>query len=266
MLSDDATLSIDLPKPWTNATVVFNTINKNAQGATPWNLPYLWLDSANSSFFQWGGQWSNLRLSLDTAPSVLYQFTPDGGGGGIWVPQATSAGSPFPALCRGVGGAASTKGDTWYEVGGYTTRHSDLGTNCPAATTLGSFITYNSTSAVWTSDSAAGLSPSGSLVWSHMHSVPFGRPGGLNIILGGGIAAWGSDPVQPALIGLDHIYVYNPVIKVILNQSASESTFGSTPQPRKQFCSVGLALQDLMGPTRYLSLAAEIHPYLPKSN
>lgn len=72
-----------------------------------------------------------------------------------------------------------------------------------------------------------------------MRSVPFGGPDGLNIILGGGIAAWGSDPVQPALIGLDHIYVYNPATKAILNQSASESTFGSTPQPRKQFCSVG---------------------------
>jgi hypothetical protein len=58
--------------------------------------------------------------------------------------------------------------------------------------------------------------------------------------LRGGIAPENSGtPNDPVVLGFDHIYMYDPASKNFLNQTASESTSGSLPQPRNGFYSVG---------------------------
>jgi hypothetical protein len=131
---------------------------------------------------------------------------------------------------------------TWWAVGGYTSCHSDPNMfDCSVVTGLGPvIISYNSSSSLWTNASAEALTGTGSSVWAQSQNVPFGGSDGVNLIFGGGIAPENSGtPNDPVVLGFDHIYMYDPASKNFLNQTASESTSGSLPQPRNGFYSVG---------------------------
>lgn len=113
--------------------------------------------------------------------------------------------------------------------------------DCSVVTGLGPvIISYNSSSSLWTNASAEALTGTGSSVWAQSQNVPFGSSDGVNLIFGGGIAPENSGtPNDPVVLGFDHIYMYDPASKNFLNQTASESTSGSLPQPRNGFYSVG---------------------------
>jgi hypothetical protein len=116
------TIAIDLRKSWTNATVTINTINKTVP---VWNQPYLSPEPDNSSFYQWGGEPSNLNIGWETAASALYNFQSDGLSGGECTVVGQTSTSIFKDLRRGFEGAAASRDDTWYLVGGVVSCHSD---------------------------------------------------------------------------------------------------------------------------------------------
>ena len=217
--------------------MIFNTaVNRSNEDV--WNSEYLWLDSTNSSFFQWGGERSALRVGDGTPISVLSKFSPDGHDGGSWTKDVgEAADSLFPKLVRGVGCATARGGDTWYMLGGYRSCYSDptIFDIC-SVYLLGPMVSYNSATGLWSNDSAANFTPAGSAVWSRMHNAPFGSSNGLNIILGGGTTSSPtSDP--PNLLSFDRIYIYDPSSKIFYNQTATGT---SIPSPRERFCSVGV--------------------------
>jgi Kelch motif len=232
-------LSIDLTKSWTNATVTINTINKTVFS---FNSAYLWPDASNNaSFYQWGGQPSRLRLDWKIAyvPSTLYKFQADNEGGGEWTEQGQSSTSIFQNLRRGFGGAAASRDDIWYVVGGSANCGLDSNMDeCSPFYPLGSMISYNSTSNLWTADSVQDFTASRTALWSQMHNIPSGSSNGLNIIFGGGTKPQGSRDLtnNPSdLLDFKHIYIYDPVTKTFHNQTAT----GTRPTPRIRFCSVG---------------------------
>jgi hypothetical protein len=103
--------------------------------------------------------------------------------------------------------------------------------DCSVVTGLGPvIISYNSSSSLWTNASAEALTGTGSSVWAQSQNVPFGGSDGVNLIFGGGIAPENSGT---------RIRPHDPASKNFLNQTASESTSGSLPQPRNGFYSVG---------------------------
>lgn len=235
-MSDNETLSIDLTRPWTNVTVTISTINKTVP---VWVQSYLWPDSRRSSFYQWGGYSSYRNLDLNTAASALYKFQPDNRGGGEWSEQGQTPTSNFNTLRRGSNGGATSRGESWYVLGGLATCRSDPRLHdCNQPELLGGIIEYNSTSNLWTNDSVQGFTESGTPLWSQMHNVPYGSSDGLNVIFGGGTASSlnmlsGADPSD--LLDFEHIYIYDPATKTFHNQTAT----GTLPTPRLRFCSVG---------------------------
>jgi Kelch motif len=205
----------------------------------PWNQAYLWPDTSNSSFYQWGGTKSDFYINLNTSTSALYAFLPDNRGGGEWTEQGQTSTSLFKNLLRTFEGAATSKGDTWYKVGGAISCGSDPNVlDCSQSHTMGPIISYNSTSNLWTNDSVQDFTPAGSALFSRMHNIPFGSPYGLNVILGGGTASWSRPApvgIPPDLLDFKHIYLYDPTTKAFHNQTAT----GDLPTPRIGFCSVG---------------------------
>ena len=160
LLSDNQTLSIDVSRSWTNATVTINTIDKTVPS---WNSAYLWPDASRASFYQWGGQQSRLRLSRDSVgvASALYKFQPGNHSGGEWTVHGPTLPSNSQNFRRGWGGAAASKGDTWYMVGGITTCVSDPKVEeCGQFHPLGPMISCNSTSNLWTKDSVQDFTAS----------------------------------------------------------------------------------------------------------
>ena len=217
--------------------MTFNTAANKSDGGI-WNSEYLWLDSTNSSFFQWGGERSAQFVGDGTPASVLSKFSPDGHGGGSWTKDVgEAADSLFPRLLRGVGCATARGGDTWYMIGGYRTCYSDPSIyEICSLYLLGPMVSYNSATGLWSNDSAASFTPAGSALWSRMHNVPFGGSNGLNVIFGGG--ATSSPTADPSnLLAFDRIYIYDPSTKIFYNQT---TTGTSIPQPRTRFCSVGV--------------------------
>ncbi|ERF73543.1 hypothetical protein EPUS_07748 [Endocarpon pusillum Z07020] len=230
------TLSIDLTKSWTNTTVEMNPINKTIES---WDEAYLWPDSSRSSFYQWGGSISTRKVPPIVAASSLCKFEPDNRGGGEWTELGHASNSIFRDLRRSVRGATASRDDIWYMVGGATHCSSDRSiSECSTFTSLGPIISYNSTSNLWTNDSAQDFTGSETAIFSAMHNVPFGSSVGLNVIFGGGTTFSGrtSDTYYPTnLLDFQHIYIYDPITKTFHSQTAT----GPRPSPRIQFCSVG---------------------------
>jgi Kelch motif len=110
--------------------------------------------------------------------------------------------------------------------------------SCSQRYALGPIISYNSTSNLWTNDSAQDFSGTGTAIFSKMRNVPFGGPDGLNVIFGGGIASSLSltaDDLPADLLDFKYIYIYDPATKTFHRQTST----GTRPSPRIRFCVVG---------------------------
>lgn len=210
-----------------------NLIDKTIES---WNEAYLWPDSSSSSFYQWGGTISSRKVSPSVVSSFLCRFEPDNRGGGEWTEQGQASVSIFRNLRRSVRGATASRDDIWYMLGGVTHCAADRTiSECSRYTSLGPIISYNSTSNLWTNDSAQDFTGSETAIFSAMHNVPFGSSVGLNVIFGGGTTFAGNTNYPTNLLDFQHIYIYDPITKTFHSQTAT----GPRPSPRIQFCSVG---------------------------
>lgn len=160
--------------------------------------------------------------------------------------------SNFTGFVRGVGGAATYKGDSWWTGGGIASYDSAPNTSdCSQYHALRSVISYKSTSNLWINDANADSVEVHSVevhsvedftlprtaLYSPMHNVPWGSPYGLNVILGGGTASSlrpNPDDNPSALLDFEHMYMYDPATKRFRNQTAADTL----PSLRVRFCSV----------------------------
>ena len=227
------TISIDLSKSWSNATV--QQYAKEFQRSTNdghWSKkPALFYDSANDQVVQWGG-WPY----DDGDISKEFVFTPNAGGTVAWSevsPRATSSGNvPSPAV---FGAAFVASNDSFYSLGGVTAEVA-----APPDIAVQGLVDYNYRTDTWTNTSSANATTNGFLVGAQASYTPgsnqggFGQAGYLVFIGGNDPETQLFDPQSPSLVDMSNITLYDVAGQAWYHQTAT----GTIPPPRQYFCSV----------------------------
>ncbi|EOD50371.1 putative kelch repeat protein [Neofusicoccum parvum UCRNP2] len=227
---NNVTLSIDLRRSWTNATVQLTAIDR---GDTPVLIfPNLWPDAASASFYLWSGMAAPDR----TVPNLgLWKFAADGGGGGTWGKVGQADLATFNTLTRPAGGCVAVQGDTAYHAGGYQTSSTDPAVDTADEIPVPGIVAYNFTSGAWTNDSSptGGFTPHGTEMWGKAASVPFNS--GLLVFVGGESGSRTTLDIHHGYLDLDTVAVFDPARRAWYSQVAT----GDVPSQRDGFCLVG---------------------------
>ncbi|KAI9694637.1 MAG: hypothetical protein M1822_000253 [Bathelium mastoideum] len=231
-------LSIDLRSDWVNSSVVIESISK------PSNVPDLvqtglWYNQASNTIY--GGFAGRRSTISDSVPSQyplsIYSFKPDGAGSGTFDTVVDSAG--WGSNTRPLQGAIAFSNDTGYVLGGCATSDTSLRTaDYQSPVALDGLLTFDMTSQKLSNISATGYNGNGTVEYATMEYVaPFG-PQGLFVVLGGDqppntIGDSGEDNFVP----FTSVSVYEPSS----NKWYQQPTSGNIPEPRKEFCTAGVA-------------------------
>ncbi|GME64137.1 Kelch repeat protein [Neofusicoccum parvum] len=233
---NNVTLSIDLRRSWTNATVQLTAIDR---GDTPVLIfPNLWPDAASASFYLWSGMAAPDR----TVPNLgLWKFAADGSGGGTWGKVGQADLATFNSLTRPAGGYAAVQGDAAYCAGGFHSSATDPAVDTADEIPVPGIVVYNFTSGAWTNGSSptGGFTPHGTEMWGKAASVPFntrtGGGGGLLVFVGGESGSQTALSNRVGYLDLDTVAVFDPARRAWYSQVAT----GDVPSQRDGFCLVG---------------------------
>jgi hypothetical protein len=188
----------------------------------------MWTDEARQLIYMWGD-------AGGTQSTDIWELTVDGAGGGSWKFEDFESPSQMAGLQRASGGAAVTCYNTGFYLGGYTTQK---GTDI----LVPGLLTYNMTSQVWANESAAPFTTHGTSIGAEAVCLPAFGPRGLVLFLGGLTSVGDNwlDAVSPISqspgIAFDNLTMYDPFAR----QWYWQTTTGSRPTPRHEFCAVGV--------------------------
>lgn len=216
---------------WTNATLNMADIAKNS--APVLVREAMWTDEARQLIYMWGGEGA-------TEPRVddidTWELTLDGTGGGSWKFENLESQSQIAGLQRASAGAAATCYNTGFNLGGHTIGQNGTDTLVPG------LLTYNMTSQVWANESAAPFAPHGTSIGAEAVCLPTFGSRGLVLFLGG-LTSVGDNWLDPLLplaqspgMAFDNLTVYDPFTR----QWSWQTTTGTRPTPRHEFCAVGV--------------------------
>jgi hypothetical protein len=178
---DPNTYSIDLTSSWTNETVVLNKILKD--GPPVVNQGIVWLDVSEKSFYAYDGYTSeSTGVIAQPGPNALWQFLPNGAGGGIWTSVAAPSNTNFSQLSRCFAPAYASGEGLGFALGGVQDGQTIAGYTEAYPTGL---VIYNTSSETWLNISALGYSSDGTSARAAAHFVPSFGPNGLLFVLGG---------------------------------------------------------------------------------
>ena len=231
-------MAIDLSQDWTNSTVAPVRTHKSSDAPYSLNFQALWSDEKNERVYIFGGEKSGLpqRSSLPVPPEAVWGLSLSGNGSGTWDEYVGStANAPFPqGIVRPTDGFSVSSGTNGYFFGG-------LGGDM-SSTSLDGFFEFlpgivtldfdplgltNTTNVAWPSSS--WIAP-GQVVFS----PAFGKQGVL-VVLGGGPG--------PGIAGgppFNNITIYDIDSQKWLWQLATGNGGDSIPDPRNNFCAVGV--------------------------
>lgn len=229
------TLSIDLRYSWTNDSVAFNVITKNAPVLN--NLA-LWATDNGTSFYQWGGEQSSRVNTSETpvAENSLWRFDADGQGAGSWT--AYSIPSGFSRTSNALYASGNGSG---YLFGGYISSRTDpRNGNVRDMPSSRGLVSYNMATGAWANDTSC-MERSCYRVNGHLDFIPTFGSNGVLVALGGcgaNSSSFGtcknSRPTDFSTID-----IYDLSQKRWYTQTASNGP-GQLPEPREGFCAVGL--------------------------
>lgn len=192
------------------------------------NAPSLWYHQPEgvlySGFAGWRSAFTNEQIDLNNIS--IWTFTPDRTGSGAWKDIIPSGSTALSTINRPEQGFQAFGNDSAWVLGGFDKY--DYG-QYPY---LPSMVQFNMSSKTFTNISApAYLAASGAVDNGAMHYVPSFGTQGLFVAMGG-------DTIQssPGLIGFDTVAVFDPEKQQWFNQT----TTGSPPTPRLEFCTAGL--------------------------
>ena len=223
-------LSIDLSKNWTNSTNIIQSNNKPS-GIPNLNNPSLWYDEKEDIFYSGFAGWNSIYGDhpLPSPPS-LWTFKPDGTGNGAWNELLNSSSSIWGSLTRPSTPLMAYGSNTALVLGG---------TNKPyeypsPGNLLGGMVQFHTESQSFTNSSAFCCNATSGVDRGGMHYVPSFGSEGLFVAMGGqnGI----SNNNFAGLIDFGTVSVFDPVKQEWWNQT----TTGSKPTPRIQFCTAGV--------------------------
>ncbi len=220
MTSASTMLSIDLSQSWTNSSVTIQSTSKPS-GVPSKNKPSLWYDKQKDVLYTgYAGGPSNVAGQSES-PMYVWLFKPDHTGSGNWSGVIGSDDPIWNTLTRSNNCLISYGSDSAYILGGTDPTNRD--------TLLPGLVQFNFTTRSFSNSSASGYTFNGTVASGSMHYVPFYGPQGLFVIMGG--------ENQIDLKDFNVISVYDPSSRQWFNQT----TTGYTPEPRREFCTAGIA-------------------------
>ncbi|KAH6697286.1 hypothetical protein F5X68DRAFT_197100 [Plectosphaerella plurivora] len=228
----NATLSIDLSRPWTPEGVAIN------EGAKPdsvgtWSYQHIWSDIEAGELYVWGG---GPYYALDglNVPQKLWKFTTsdDTNNAGNWseVNPVLGDGNLLERTPDRRAGAAVSTATTGFVFGGYSVIGGEV-------TPLTGYISFDFATGEWEehSDPDAPFSKSGTLLYSSALWAPTFGSEGLIFIMGG-METVNAD-IDPENLDFETIHFLDPAKK----QWLSQETTGDIPDSRTRHCTVGVA-------------------------
>ena len=217
-------LSIDLSQNWTNSTVVFQSTLKpdgvpNLDGPSLWyhdqeDMLYVGFTGSNDSFTD---------EPRDLPPLSLWTFRPDGAGSGFWNEIINANSSMWGLLKRPTHPLQAHGSDSAWVLGGnYWTG--------VGWTLIGeSMVHFDMRSRTFENLTVQCCDATKGVVSGAMQYVPSFGPEGLFVVLGG-------ENGNNDLSSFATVSVFDPAKQEWWNQT----TTGSEPSPRRQFCTAGI--------------------------
>ena len=165
-------------------------------------------------------------------PQSLWSFEPDGTGSGSWKEVISPDASALSGITQPVEGLTAYGPDSAWYLGGYPAQNGDDWT-FNQQWLPGGMIEFDMASKSFTNLSAVEYNVNGTVMRGAMHYIPsFGRRG-MILVMGGITLPYNKD----GLVGFETVSVYDPAKKEWFNQT----TTGSAPSPREQFCVAGIS-------------------------
>ncbi|KAL9088602.1 MAG: hypothetical protein Q9165_006122 [Trypethelium subeluteriae] len=233
-------LSIDLRNDWVNNSVVINSISK------PSNIPDLvvsglWYQEASSTIYGGFAGRRSFLTNNDPQPNQyplgIFSFKPDNTGLGTFGNVVGS--SAWGSNTRPYQGAIAFSNETGYVLGGCATSDTSPGTaDLQSPVALNGMLAFDMSSQKLSNISATGYNGNGTVEFARMeYLAPFG-PQGLLFVLGGD-----QPPDIDGTSGEDDFVPFNTVsvYEPSSNKWYQQTTTGNIPEPRKEFCTAGVA-------------------------
>lgn len=229
-------LSIDLSQNWTNATVTIQSTTK-PNGAPNLNSPSLWYHEAEDLLYSGFAGWnSSFGDKPNLPPLSLWTFKPDGSGSGAWNEAIAAKSSVWSQLTRpGQPLMAFGPRDAWV-LGGITTEWNGWASS---ENLIPGMVQFAMASHTFSNSSVKCCNATAGIYKGALQYVPSFGPEGIFIAMGGqnGI---GNDGVNAGLIDFGKVSVFDPTKQEWWNQT----TTGSKPSPRVEFCTAGVNSTD----------------------
>ena len=239
----NATYIIDLSQSWSNSTVTITGLNKTVGQAPIFNYQALWRGGENGSFYAFGGQPSsanrpNYTLALNTT-NALWQFNPDGNGGGSWRRDESPSDPGFSSLFRPAQGLSASGAGQGFFLGGF---RGDFNVTCNTGgctnPMTSGMVQYDIGASKW-SNTSVDVIPHGAVDGGDMHFVAnFGEKGVL--LAYGGKSAFPASSATATARGLDSVSIYDISTRQWYQQATTGASSDAVPPPRFHFCSTGI--------------------------
>lgn len=231
-------LYIDLRSDWVNSSVIIQSLSK------PTDIPDLveaglWYHQASNTIY--GGFAGRRSVISDPSPDQyplgIFSFKPDSNGLGTF--DTALDDSAWGSNTRPMQGAIAFSNDTGYVLGGCASSDTSPDTadyDSPVA--LDGLLTFDMDSQKLSNISATDYNGNGTVEFARMEFVATYGPKGIFVVLGGDqpFNVDGSAG-EDNLIPFTSVSVYDPYS----NKWYQQTTSGNIPEPRKEFCTAGVA-------------------------
>ena len=217
-------LSIDLSQNWTNSTVVFQSTLK-PDGVPCLDGPSLWYHDQEDMLYA-GFTGTNTSFNgepRDLPPLSLWTFKPDGAGSGSWNEIINATSSVWGPLSRPRYPLQAYGSNNAWILGG-----NQLASESP--TPIGeNMVHFDMTSRSFENFTVQCCNATNGIAGGAMQYVPSFGPEGIFVVLGGTNG-------NQDLSSFATVSVFDPAKQEWWNQT----TTGSEPSPRLQFCTAGI--------------------------
>ena len=230
MVLANALLSINLSQNWTNTSVTI-TPNVKPTGVPSLDFPSLWYNEQEGVLYTgFAGAISYFSNSPQLPPQSLWSFEPDGTGSGSWKEVISPDTSALSRITQPTEGLTAYGPDSAWYLGGIPAQEGPDWS--PDQQWLPGMVEFDMASKSFTNSSAAEYNTNGTIMSGAMHYVPSFGQKGMVLIMGGITLPFN----KIGLVSFETVSVYDPARKEWFNQT----TTGSAPSPRMQFCVAGI--------------------------
>jgi hypothetical protein len=224
------TQSIDLSTSWTPSTVKFNQLP--ADPRSPVNNAAAWPDASDSSIYIFSGELSYTSNSVEPH-KPLYNFKPDGNGGGSWSQPATT--SAYSSLIQPAGGSFVGGNGTGLYLGGVLTDRTAPSVPENSIQPVDGLITFDMSSGIWSSSDATAYQSAQTVHFGMSHWLGGIGKQGLALFMGGQTSDQVKWTGNEAYYDMSDIVLYDPSTKSWYHQTAT----GQIPEGRQAACVTG---------------------------